>query len=176
MPKPTPEQQQSLAKVTKTRAEVEEKLTGLREHFDNLYRKARDEARLELDLAVREAFDDGNLKEWIKRAYDTRDFNTIQKILDRTPSTRAVIEEAEVQAAYSLDDEGYLIVNYVDHGPENANGTGRFEVIDLGADEDPLLSNCDLGNDEGDAVRFLDGRDEGYYYEEAIAWLRSNAS
>lgn len=174
MPKPTPEQLRSLAKVTKTRAEVEAKLGGLRAHYDELYRKAREEVRLELDLAVREAYDDGNLKEWIKKAYDTRDFNTIQKILDRTPSTRAVIEEAEVQAAYSLEN-GALVVNYVDHGPENANGTAIFEVIDLGEDESPLLSYVGGPGDGGDALRFLDGRDEGYYYEEAIEWLRNNA-
>lgn len=174
MPKPTPDQQRSLAKVTKTKAEVEAELAGLKAHFEKLEQQARVEARLKLDLAVRDAFDDGNKKEWIKQAYGTRDFNTIQKILDRTPSTRAVQAEAEIQSAYSLDEFGYLVVNYVDHGPENANGTGRFEVIDLGEGEQPLMSYVDIDKDGGDAVRFLDGRDEGFYFEEAMAWLEAN--
>ena len=174
MPKPTPEQQRSLAKVTKTKAEVELKLEGLKEHFDNLYRKAREDTRAELDLAVREAFDDGNLKEWIKKAYDTRDFNTIQKILDRTPSTRAVIEQAEIASAYSFDANGNLMVNYIDHGPENANGTGLFEIIDLGEGETPLLSY--VGGPDGgeEVIRYLDGREDGFYFEEALAWINAN--
>lgn len=173
MPKPTPEQEQSLAKVTKARAQYVSKTEGLRAHFEELYQKARRDAHLELGQAVRDAFDDGNKIEWIKRAYDTKDFNTIKRLLDLVPSTREAEENVQIQNRYSVTEEGDLIVNYEAYGPDNITGSGRFEVVELGEGEILLNENSfPDGEHDDDVMRVLDGRDEGFYFEDAVRFLK----
>lgn len=173
MPKPTPEQEASLEKVTKARAAYIVKTEGLRAHFEELYQKARRDAHLELGQAVRDAFDDGNKIEWIKRAYDTKDFNTIKRLLDLVPSTRAVEEEAEQKNRYQISDEGDLVVQYESYGPDNITGYGWFEVVELGEGEILLNENAGSGpSTDDDVMRVLDGRDEGFYFEDAVRFLK----
>lgn len=172
MPKPTPEQQKKLVKVTKTRNEVSAEKRGLRAHYDNLRKEAERELDRKLDLAVREAADEGCIIAWIKPAYGTQDFSTIKRILDRTPSLKALQEQAAVDGAYSLREDGsakYLNVTYHEHGPSKLNGSAVFEVVDL--DGVPMFVN--IFGEDTEVSRILDGALDGPYYDEAKAWLLS---
>lgn len=171
MPKPTPEQQKLLLKVSKTKAEVAAEKAGLKAHFNNLRKEAEKDLDRRLDLTVREAADGGCIIAWIKPAYGTQDFSTIKRILERTPSLKSLQEEAAINGAYSLRKDGdteFLVVTYHNHGPDKLTGSAVFEVVDL--DGVPMF--VATGTEGNEVSRALDGALDGLYYNEASEWLR----
>ena len=138
----------------------------MREELTNL--------QTQVDIAVRYAFDAGESKAAIMRAMGTKDYNTMNGSLERTQGVAQIVGADPLGEVYSLFD-GVLFVNYVNHGADKFNGRASFEMKNLDDGSVLLLSRDSLWNDDytvrNDAVAVLDGKTDGFYYEEAIAWL-----
>lgn len=138
----------------------------MREELSNL--------QTQVDIAVRYAFDAGESKASIMRAMGTKDYNTMNASLERTQGVAQIVGADPLADVYQFD--GYILdVRYVNHGPDKFNGSAAFEVKHLEGGGILLLARESLWNDDytvrNDAVAVLDGKTDGYYYEEAIAWL-----
>ena len=149
-----------------------------------LEQRLRDQMRLELtnlqtqvDIAVRYAFDAGESKAAIMRAMGTKDYNTMNASLERTTWVAEVVGTDPLADVYEMY-EGYLTVNYVNHGPDKFNGEAAFEVKHFEDGKILLLAvRGKLWSDDlstrNDAIAVLDGKTDGYYYDEVIAWLNT---
>lgn len=129
----------------------------------------------QVDIAVRYAYDAGESKAAIMRAMGTKDYNTMNSCLVRTQGVFEVVGSDPLADVYSLVD-GLLVVDYVNHGPAGAYGKASFEVKRLDDNRVLLLAvDSKLWNDDytvrNDAVALLDGKLDGFYYEEAVGWL-----
>lgn len=152
-----------------------------------LEQRLRDEMRSELanlqtqiDIAVRYAVDAGESKAAILRALGTKDYNTVKASLERTAGVAEVVGAdplADVYFVMHTPEGDRLDVNYVNHGPDKFNGQASFDIKTLEDGKILLLAQDSLWNENytvrNDAVAVLDGKLDGYYYEEAVAWLYS---
>ena len=138
----------------------------IREELSNL--------QTQVDISVRYAFDAGESKAAIMRAMGTKDYNTMNTSLERTQGVASIVGADPLASVYRLVGTE-LHVSYVNHGPKSFNGKATFfvEHYDDGtmflAGTDPLW-NWDL-TVRNDAVAVLDGKTDGYYYEEVRDWL-----
>lgn len=153
-----------------------------------LEQRLRDQMREELtnlqtqvDIAVRYAFDAGESKASIMRAMGTKDYNTMNASLERTTGVAEIAGADPLAEVYSLQVVGndtYVQVEYVNHGADKLNGKATFEVKHLDGGGVLLLADSPLWNEDytvrNDAVAVLDGKTDGYYYEEVIGWLNGN--
>lgn len=144
----------------------------MREELTNL--------QTQVDIAVRYAFDSGESKASIMRAMGTKDYNTMNASLERTQGVAQIVGADPLADVYSLQvvgDDTYIQVEYVNHGTDKLNGKAIFEVKHLEGGGVLLLADSPLWNDDytvrNDAVAVLDGKTDGYYYEEAIEWLKT---
>jgi len=146
--------------------------------------RLREQMRVELtnlqtqvDIAVRYAFDSGESKASIMRAMGTKDYNTMNASLERTQGVAQIVGADPLADVYKVMD-GILYVTYVNHGPDKFNGSASFEIKELEDGKTLLLSRDSLWNEDytvrNDAVAVLDGKLDGYYYEEVIAWLKTS--
>lgn len=149
-----------------------------------LEQRLREQMRLELtnlqtqvDIAVRYAFDAGESKAAIMRAMGTKDYNTMNASLERTTGVAEVVGADPLGDVYRLVDN-LLYVNYYKHGPDKFDGQATFEVKQLEDGKTLLLAvegklwSEDLST-RNDAIAVLDGKLDGYYYEEVITWLNT---
>jgi len=125
---------------------------------------------------VRYAFDNGASKSSILRAMGTKDFYTVQKCLDRTDAVNKIEAGDTLRTMYAMDDAtGQMWVRYDNHGPLQITGDAVFDVRVLDDKTTWFMSASPLWNDDysvrNDVVAALDGKQDGYYYEEAKAWL-----
>lgn len=130
----------------------------------------------QIDIAVRYAVDAGESKAAILRALGTKDYGTINSSLERTQGVAEVIGDDPLADVYQFDMVGVLWVNYVNHGPDKLNGKASFDIKHLEDGKILLLAiDAKLWNSDytvrNDAVAVLDGRTDGYYYDEVVAWL-----
>ena len=132
----------------------------------------------QIDIAVRYAVDSGESKANILRALGTKDYGTINASLERTQGVAEVVGADPLADVYSLQvvgDDTYIQVDYVNHGDDKLNGKAIFEVKYLDNGGILLLADRPLWNEDytvrNDAVAVLDGKTDGYYYDEVIAWL-----
>ena len=148
-----------------------------------LEQRLREQMRLELtnlqtqvDIAVRYAFDAGESKASIMRAMGTKDYNTMNASLERTTGVAEIVGADPLADVYKIL-HGSLFVTYVNHGPDKFNGSASFEMKELEDGRLLLLALDSLWNEDytvrNDAVAVLDGKTDGYYYEEVIAWLNT---
>ena len=148
-----------------------------------LEQRLREQMRLELtnlqtqvDIAVRYAFDAGESKASIMRAMGTKDYNTMNASLERTTGVAEIVGADPLADVYDIR-HGSLFVTYVNHGPDKFNGSASFEMKELEDGRLLLLALDSLWNEDytvrNDAVALLDGKTDGYYYEEVIAWLNT---
>ena len=132
----------------------------------------------QIDIAVRYAVDAGESKASILRALGTKDYGTINASLDRTQGVAEVIGADPLAEVYSLVDD-ILYVRYTGHGPSNAYGNATFMLKELEDGKTLLIANDPLWNDDytvrNDAVALLDGKLDGYYYEEVVEWMANKA-
>lgn len=149
--------------------------------------RLREQMRLELanlqtqiDIAVRYAVDAGESKASVLRALGTKDYNTVKASLDRTQGVAEVVGDDPLADVYYTDgNEGYerLFVRYVNHGTAGYTGNAQFKIKRLDNGGVLFLSDTPLWNEDytirNDAVVALDGKTDGEYYEEAVAWLSS---
>ena len=145
----------------------------MREELSNL--------QTQVDIAVRYAFDAGESKAAIMRAMGTKDYNTMNASLERTQGVAEVVGAdplADVYFVTHTPDGDRLDVNYVNHGADKLNGRASFDIKTIDGGKILLLAiDGKLWNDDytvrNDAVAVLDGKLDGYYYEEVVAWLGS---
>ena len=142
----------------------------MREELTNL--------QTQVDIAVRYAFDAGESKAAIMRAMGTKDYNTMNSSLERTQGVARIVGADPLADVYYFADTGdkqMLYVTYVNHGPDKFNGSASFDMKQLEDGRILLLSRDALWNEDytvrNDAVAVLDGKTDGYYYEEAIEWV-----
>lgn len=169
MAKRTEEQVEKLDNVTRTRRKNAAARQEILKRYETLIRAEIAALDAEDDLAVREAYDADCKISWIQEAYPTRDFYTIQRILDRTPSLGEFRAEAEAAERYELRDPDELAVHYRNYGPEKISGDANFQIVKL--DDAVMLYSIevDSGND---VIRVLDGRLDGFYYDDALNWVK----
>lgn len=134
----------------------------------------------QIDIAVRYAVDSGESKAAILRALGTKDYGTINASLERTQSVSEVVGADPLGDTYSVThtpDGDRLEVNYVNHGDDWLNGSSSFDIRKLDDGRIMLSALSPLWDDtftvRNDAVAVLDGRFDGFYYDEAVSWLRS---
>jgi len=135
----------------------------------------------QIDIAVRFAYENNNSKADIMRALGTKDYHTVYASLDRTQHVEEVKGEHPLNSVYSLDpDTGQFTATYVSHGPKSITGSATFDFRILNDGTKWFMSRDSLWNEDftvrNEAVAALDNRQDGYYYEEAMAWVESVAS
>jgi hypothetical protein len=118
--------------------------------------------------------DAGESKAAILRALGTKDYGTINASLERTQGVAEVVGADPLGDVYSIFDN-VLYVNWHNHGSEKYNGRATFDVKRLDDGKVLLIGREPLWNDDytvrNDAIALLDGRTDGFYYEEAVSWI-----
>jgi hypothetical protein len=128
----------------------------------------------QVDISVRYAVDAGESKAAVMRALGTKNFDTIKASLERTQGVAELVGADPLASVYTLAGD-MLRVSYVDHGPDKFNGNATF-FVEHYDDGTMFLAGTDpLWNEDytvrNDAVAVLDGKTDGYYYEEVRDWL-----
>ena len=132
--------------------------------------------QVQLDLAIRYAYDDGHKKSAILRALGTKDFYTLSRSLERTRSFEPVEGVNPLDNCYQFDpDTGEFEVSYNNHGPQDITGTAVFDFRVLDDGTSWFMSKTPLWNAsytvKNDVVAALNDKQDGYYYEEALGWI-----
>jgi len=129
----------------------------------------------QMDISVRYAFDSGESKADILRALGTKDYGTLNASLERTHGVAEVVGRDPLDDVYSLSDDNVLVATYDKHGPDGYSGSATFDIVLLDDGSYLLLSRDALWSDDyktrNDVVAVLDGKKDGYYYDEACRWL-----
>lgn len=130
----------------------------------------------QVDMAVRFAYEAGENKANILRSLGTKDYNTVTKSLARTNAVTIVEGEDPLDKAYRFDAaEDKLYVTYQNHGPSSITGTATFVVKKMDDGTTWFMAIDPLWNAgytvRNEVVAALDGRQDGYYYDEAIRWV-----
>jgi hypothetical protein len=130
----------------------------------------------QLDIAIRYAYDDGHSKADILRALGTKDFYTLKNSLERTENVTEEKGINPLDTLYSFDSEsGKFTANYVNHGPAEITGYAEFSFRILQDGTKWFMASTPLYTDDyatlNKVVAALDGKQDGYYYEEALDWL-----
>lgn len=136
----------------------------------------------QVDIAVRYAFDSGESKAAIMRAMGTKDYNTMQSSLERTQGVSEVVGADPLGDVYFVmhtPDGDRLDVNYVNHGDDRLNGSASFDIRRLDDGRIMFTALSPLWDEtftvRNDAVAVLDGKFDGKYYDEVVAWLSESS-
>lgn len=133
----------------------------------------------QIDLAVRFAYNAGESKASIMRALGTKDFHTVAASLSRTEGAHEIVGDDPLASVYSLEDD-VLNVTYVNHGPSEVTGSASFDIKVLSDGSTMFATRDSLWNEDytvkNNAVAVLDGKFDGYYYEEAKLWLTTTSA
>ncbi len=131
----------------------------------------------QVDIAVRYAVDAGESKAAILRALGTKDYNTVKASLERTQAVAEVVGSDPLAGVYEKRGFATVAVNYVDHGPMKYNGQALLDYRTLDDGRVLFTAQDALWNEDftvrNDAVAVLDGKTDGYYYEELVGWLNA---
>lgn len=144
-------------------------------HLREQLKQELNNLQTQVDISVRYAVDEGCSKASVLRALGTKDYRTLYDSLARTEN----IEEPKSDTfskIYQFDPTtGVLVVSYDAHGPDGISGTARFQVKRMEDQTLWLLSIDPLWNDDytvsNRVVQALDQKQDGFYYDEAVAWL-----
>jgi hypothetical protein len=169
---------QRLDAVAKARKAYVLARTTLEQRLREQMREELGNLQTQVDIAVRYAFDAGESKASIMRAMGTKDYNTMKASLDRTSGVAEVVGADPFGETYFVmhtPEYDRLDVNYVNHGPSKANGSASFQMKTLDDGKLFLIALDPLWNEDytvrNDAVALLDGKLDGFYYEEVVEWL-----
>jgi nuclear transport factor 2 (NTF2) superfamily protein len=143
-----------------------------------LEQRLRDEMARELwnlqtqiDIAVRYAYDSGETKANILRSLGTKNFRTVSKSLERTSNVAELVGESP----YSWSDKDTVTVSYDNYGPSEYSGEASFVVKKLDDGRYLFLGLDPLWSDDykvrNDVVAAIDGKTDGFYYEDLCQWL-----
>jgi hypothetical protein len=129
----------------------------------------------QIDIAVRYAYDSGETKAEILRALGTKDYNTLNESLERTRAVTELVGRDPLDSVYSLFGPDVVVATYSNHGPSKYSGEASFTIKKLDDGSYLFLSLDPLWSDDyktrNDAVAALDGKTDGFYYEELVSWL-----
>jgi hypothetical protein len=160
--------------ITRARAAYAIAKTTLEAKLRDKLKEELANLQTQVDIAIRYAYDSGESKASILRAMGTRDWKTLQSCLDRTEFVTELVGQDPLDKAYTIVDDT-LVVTYNNHGPLGITGMASFTIkkMDDGTTwfmgVDPLW-NADYSV-RNDVVAALDGKQDGYYYQEAMGWL-----
>lgn len=132
----------------------------------------------QVDITIRYAVDQGCSKASVLRALGTKDYRTLYDSLDRTASITEVQGTAGLDHVYRFDPEtGQLNVTYDKHGSAAISGSATFDYRSMKDGTKWFMSRDPLWNEDytarNDAVAALDNKQDGEYYDEAVAWVES---
>jgi hypothetical protein len=151
--------------------------TTLEQRLREQMREELTNLQTQVDIAVRYAYDTGESKASILRAMGTKDYGTLNASLERTRGVTEVVGDDPFGNVYEWVEQNVLRVTYVGHGVERYNGVATFDVKRLDDGKILLLGREPLWNDDytvrNDAIALLDGKTDGFYYEEVIEWMHS---
>jgi len=151
--------------------------TTLEARLRDELRKEMANLQTQIDIAVRYAFDSGESKADILRALGTKFYGTLNESLERTRAVTEIVGRNPLDDAYSLDVDT-VTVTYRDHGPNHVTGSAKFFVKKLDDGSYLFLSLDPLWSDDyktrNDVVAALDGKNDGFYYEELVSWMRQS--
>lgn len=130
----------------------------------------------QVDLAVRYAHDAGESKASIMRSLGTKDYHTLNASLERTLLVSEIVGDDPLDKVYDFDTEaGTLSVTYANHGPSAITGIAFFDVKKMDDGSTWFMSRNSLWNEDytvrNEVVAALDGRQDGYYYDEAVRYV-----
>jgi len=127
--------------------------------------------RTQIDIAVRYAYDSGETRANICRSLGTKDYGTVSRSLERTSN----VVELMGDSPYSWSDKDTVTVSYDKHGPSEYSGEASFLVKKLDDGRYLFLAFDPLWSDDykvrNDVVAAIDGKTDGFYYEELSQWI-----
>jgi hypothetical protein len=153
--------------------------TTLEQRLREQMREELANLQTQVDIAVRYAYDSGESKASILRALGTKDYGTLASSLGRTKAVAEHVGADPLSGVYQLSETqpNMLLVNYDRHGPSGFTGRASFEFRKLENGSILFTSSDSLWNEDftirNDAVAALDGKSDGWYYDEACAWITS---
>jgi len=128
--------------------------------------------RTQIDIAVRYAYDNGESKSDIGRALGTRSYNTINESLERTSGVVEIVGDSP----YFWSDKDTVTVSYDNYGPNEYSGEASFVVKKLDDGGYLFLALDPLWSDDykvrNDVVAALDGKTDGFYYDDLKSWVK----
>jgi len=151
--------------------------TTLEQRLRDELNKQLDLIKAQVDVAIRYAHDSGANKAEILRALGTKDYRTVYDSLERTQGVERVEGIDPLDSLYTYDpNESTLIVKYDNHGPLDVTGVAGFTIKKMDDGTVWFMAQDRLWSDDytvrNDVVAALDGKQDGFYYDEAMAWLR----
>ena len=162
--------------VTKARSELVLARATLEARLRDELEEQLQNMQSRLDLTVRYAYDAGHSKAQILQAMGAKYYGIVNESLERTEGVDEIVGRDPLDSVYSYDvQHGTLTARYVDHGPDSLTGEARFSYRVLDDGNEVFMSLDPLFNEDysvrNDVVQAIDNRTEGYYYEEALAWV-----
>jgi hypothetical protein len=139
-------------------------------------KKELNNLQTQVDITVRYAVDQGCSKASVLRALGTKDYHTLYDSLNRTESIVEPQGSTGLESAYKFDPvTGELNVTYDNHGPLGFSGEATFDYRVLQDGTKWFMARTPLWNEDftvrNDVVAALDNRQDGDYYDEAVAWV-----
>jgi hypothetical protein len=163
--------------ITKARSAYVLARTTLEAKLRDQLKNELNNLQTQVDIAVRYAHDAGASKASILRAMGIKDYGTVKASLDRTRGVTEIVGRDPLDGVYTFthpinSDIPMLTVTYDSHGPNKISGTAMFEVREMDDGTIWFMSRDSLWNSDytvrNEVVAALDGRQDGYYYEEAL--------
>jgi len=149
--------------------------TTLEQRLREQMREELANLQTQIDIAVRFAVDAGEKKSDILRALGTKDYNTMKASLDRTQAVSEIVGVNPLDAVYQYNGKT-LTVSYLSHGPQKITDYAEFVVKTMDDKSVWFMAITPLWDDaytvRNDAVAAIDGKQDGFYYEEALGWIR----
>jgi len=163
--------------ITKARAAYALAKTTLESKLRDQLKEELSNLQTQIDIAVRYAYDGGNSKAGILRAMGTKDYNTLNASLGRTRAVYEIVGDDPMDSIYHYEPEHQtLSVHYIEHGPMKISGFAELTVKTMDDASVWFMAVTPLWDDaytvRNDVVAALDGKQDGFYYDEAMGWLR----
>ena len=164
--------------VTKTKQKYVIAKTTLEQRLREDLMRQLDSIQSQLDVSIRYAYNAGANKAEILRALGTKDYRTLYDSLARTEHVVAIEGVDPLDVMYQFNEiDSTLFVNYTGHGPMNITGTAEFTAKQVEDGSVWYFAITPLWNEDytvrNDIVSALDGRQDGFYYDEALDWVSS---
>lgn len=170
---------QQLDAVTKAKSAYVVAKATLEAKLREQLREQLSSLQTQIDIAVRIAYNSGESKADIMRALGTKDYHTISNSLKRTEGVNEIVGENPLDLIYSLDGD-VVSVSYRNHGPASISGNAEFQFKHLDDGTKWFVPLTPLWNEsfteKNDVVAALDGKQDGFYYEEALQWVLTTSS
>lgn len=132
----------------------------------------------QMDIAIRYAIDSGESKADVLRALGTKDYGTLNSSLARTNAVNEIVPDDPYAHIFTMMGDDTVVVSYDGHGPNKYSGEASFNIKKLDNGGYLFLSLDPLWNEDytvrNDVVAVLDGKTDGFYYEELVQWLIQN--